>query len=305
MLTMDGLLCLWTTAALAAAHTALFGRRLRLGWWLALGRGVRPRRSDERPRGPGAGRGADGGLCPAGARTARITLRQWAAYLGVVVAVAGPWYAAIACRRTGFRRRRSSGSTTSSASWRPFDHAEPIWFHLPPLLLGMLPWTLLVARLSALPLPAVGPRRGQTAAGPRLLRAGRPLVAGVLLRRRLQTGRLHPAGLAAARPGAGLLSQRPDRGRFAAALVGQAVSSRFAVGVPGRIAGVVARRRRGPAGALPPPDPAGDRLRPGRRVAGRRVAGRVGSGNAFPGRSCAAATFAVLLAGVADPPARL
>src|SRR5207237_2477786 len=34
MLLMDGLVCLWVTAGLAAAHLALLAPRLRRGWWL-------------------------------------------------------------------------------------------------------------------------------------------------------------------------------------------------------------------------------------------------------------------------------
>ncbi len=76
-------------------------------------------------------------------RAARVGLRGWAAYLGVVAAVAGPWYAFISVAEPGF---------APSFFWRhnverfvaPFDHAEPAWFHLPLLLIGMLPWSLLL-----------------------------------------------------------------------------------------------------------------------------------------------------------------
>ena len=142
-LTMDCLLCLWTTAALAAAHAALLGRRLRVGWWLlsavACALGVLT-------KGPVALALV---AAPTAAyallerRAARITLRQWAVYLVAVLAVAGPWYAAILAAEPDF---------VWSFFWKhnvvrfvaPFDHAEPVWFHLPSLLLGMLPWTLLL-----------------------------------------------------------------------------------------------------------------------------------------------------------------
>ena len=143
MLAMDGLLCLWTTAGLAAAHTAVSGRRLRQGWWLisaaACALGILT-------KGPVAVALI---VLPTAAyvfldyRSARITFRQWTAYLGVVVAVAGPWYAAISVLEPDF---------AVAFFWKhnvvrfvaPFDHAEPVWFHLPPLLLGMLPWSLLL-----------------------------------------------------------------------------------------------------------------------------------------------------------------
>jgi 4-amino-4-deoxy-L-arabinose transferase-like glycosyltransferase len=76
-------------------------------------------------------------------RAARIRLRQWTAYLIMVAAVAGPWYIAIVAAEPGF---------AASFFWKhnvvrfmaPFDHEEPFWFHLPPLFLGMLPWSLLL-----------------------------------------------------------------------------------------------------------------------------------------------------------------
>ncbi len=142
-LTMDCLLCLWTTAGLAAAHAALVGGRFRMGWWLlsaaACALGVLT-------KGPVA---LVLVLVPTAAyalldrRSARVGLRGWAIYLAVVAAVAGPWFAAVSAAEPDF---------IVSFFWRhnvvrfvaPFDHAEPVWFHLPPLLLGMLPWSLLL-----------------------------------------------------------------------------------------------------------------------------------------------------------------
>jgi dolichol-phosphate mannosyltransferase len=167
MLTMDCLLCLWTTAGLAAAHIALaggrcatavsvvFGRnphtadtavahaegRLRWGWWLlsaaACGLGVLT-------KGPVAlvlVVVPMAAYCWLDARAARAMLHHWAAYLAVVALIAGPWYAAIIADEPEF---------AFSFFWThnvvrfvaPFDHAEPWWFHLPALVLGMLPWTL-------------------------------------------------------------------------------------------------------------------------------------------------------------------
>jgi dolichol-phosphate mannosyltransferase len=143
MLTMDCLLCLWTTAGLATAHAALLGRRLHWGWWLlsatACALGVLT-------KGPVA---LVLILVPVLAyylldrRAARVGFRHWTAYLAVVLLVAGPWYIAIIAAEPEF---------AASFFWRhnvvrflaPFDHAEPFWFHLPPLLLGMLPWSLLL-----------------------------------------------------------------------------------------------------------------------------------------------------------------
>jgi dolichol-phosphate mannosyltransferase len=143
MLTMDSLLCLWVIAGLATAQVALHASRLRWGWWLLSA-------------------GACGlGLLTKGPVTlalvtvpvlaypflnphaARPGWRAWLLYAAVAVGVACPWYASAAIADPGF---------VDYFVWRhnvlryvaPFDHEEPFWFYLPGLLLGMLPWTLVL-----------------------------------------------------------------------------------------------------------------------------------------------------------------
>jgi dolichol-phosphate mannosyltransferase len=143
MLTMDGLLCLWVVLGLAAAHVALAAPRLRRRWWLlaglACGLGLLT-------KGPVA-------LALVGVpvvaypllepRCARVGALGWAALPAVAAAVAAPWYVAVMVHEPEF---------AAYFFWKhnvvrfltPFDHAKPVWFHLPGLLLGMLPWTLLL-----------------------------------------------------------------------------------------------------------------------------------------------------------------
>ena len=79
-------------------------------------------------------------------RCPRLALRHGLAYIGVVLALAGPWYIAAA---------RAESDFTGYFFWThnvvrflaPFDHAEPVWYFLPSLLLGLLPWTLLLPGL--------------------------------------------------------------------------------------------------------------------------------------------------------------
>jgi dolichol-phosphate mannosyltransferase len=146
LLTPDSLLCLCIVAALAAAHVALQSPRLRWGWWLAsalacglglltkgpvalalvAGPVVLLRLLDQRMARPGWG---------------------WAAYPLAAAAVAAPWYAAMSVCEPDF---------AAGFFWRhnvvryvaPFDHAKPVWFHLPGVLLGMLPWALLLPGLT-------------------------------------------------------------------------------------------------------------------------------------------------------------
>jgi 4-amino-4-deoxy-L-arabinose transferase-like glycosyltransferase len=143
MLTMDGLLCLWVTAALAAAHEAVLGPALRRGWWLlagvACGLGLLT-------KGPVALVLVAGPVLAfrlLDRRCARVSLRAWVGLASVAVAVAAPWYAAVIAAMPEF---------AATFFWkhnvvrflRPFDHAKPPWFYLPELLLGLLPWTLLL-----------------------------------------------------------------------------------------------------------------------------------------------------------------
>jgi 4-amino-4-deoxy-L-arabinose transferase-like glycosyltransferase len=146
LLTPDTLLCLCVAAATAAAHLAVRGRQLRWGWWLAsavaCGCGLLT-------KGPVAlalvtvPLLAVGGLDP---RTARPGWHGWLLYLGVAAGLAAPWYAAMSVADPEF---------ATTFFWRhnvvrylaPFDHAKPVWFHLPGLLMGMLPWTLLLPGL--------------------------------------------------------------------------------------------------------------------------------------------------------------
>jgi 4-amino-4-deoxy-L-arabinose transferase-like glycosyltransferase len=144
MLNMDSLLCLWVTAALAAAHTALTsGPTLRRSWWLvaAMACGLALL-----TKGPVAFVLI---LTPLFAftrlepRCARVSLRAWALFVLLAVALAAPWYVAVILREPDF---------AYTFFWRhhverfltPFDHEKPAWFYLPGLLAGMLPWTLLL-----------------------------------------------------------------------------------------------------------------------------------------------------------------
>jgi 4-amino-4-deoxy-L-arabinose transferase-like glycosyltransferase len=143
LLTMDGLLCLWVVTAWATAHVALTEERCRWCWWLAsavaCGLGLLTkgpvasvlvfvpllaiRRLDPRV------------IAPSG--------RMVAAYVLAALGLAAPWYVAVALRDETF---------LDYFFWfhhvqrfvEPFDHAEPFWFYLPVLFLGMLPWTVLL-----------------------------------------------------------------------------------------------------------------------------------------------------------------
>ncbi len=146
MLTTNGLLSLWVIAALAAAHLALIGPNLKWRWWLlsalALGLGILT-------KGPVAlalvavplllYQRLDG-------RAVRAGLRPWLIYLAATGAIAIPWFVVVTVRDPAF---------VDYFFWThhvrrfldPIDHLQPVWYYVPLLLLGMLPWTLLLPGL--------------------------------------------------------------------------------------------------------------------------------------------------------------
>jgi 4-amino-4-deoxy-L-arabinose transferase-like glycosyltransferase len=147
LLTMNGLLCACVVTALAAGHFALCGSRLRCGWWLlsALTSGL--------------------GLLTKGPvalvlvappligyqiwqrRPGWSLVRAWLMYLSVAFAVAGPWYACIACRNPSF---------AGYFFWKhnverylaPFDHVKPVWFFSVEVFSGLFPWSIVFPLLA-------------------------------------------------------------------------------------------------------------------------------------------------------------
>ncbi len=146
MLTFDAVLCLWVTAAAAAAHVALAGPRLRRGWWLASAAACGLGLLTKGPVALVLVAGPALAFALLDRRGARPGWRDGLAYLAVAAAVALPWYAAIMYREPHFFR---------SFFWthhvvrflQPFDHEEPFWFYFPGLLAGLLPWALLLPGL--------------------------------------------------------------------------------------------------------------------------------------------------------------
>lgn len=143
MLTFDGLLCLEVTGALASAHVALDGPRPRCALWLV-----------------------SAGICGLGLLTkgpvtlalilppllvvgfidptrARLTPGLIAGYLGTAGLVAAPWYGLVIGRHPEFAGY-FFWTHNVVRFLAPFDHEEPMGFYLPGLLLGLLPWSLLI-----------------------------------------------------------------------------------------------------------------------------------------------------------------
>jgi dolichol-phosphate mannosyltransferase len=150
MLTMNGLLALFVTAALACSHFSLLtpSRRKQLLWMalagLACGLGLLTKgpvilalilpplfavtRLDRRLRRPGGA--------------------GWGAFAVAAILVGAPWYIAMCLRQPVFAGYFFWKHNVTRFV-QPFDHSGPVWEYLPGLLLGMMPWTLLVPPLAA------------------------------------------------------------------------------------------------------------------------------------------------------------
>jgi 4-amino-4-deoxy-L-arabinose transferase-like glycosyltransferase len=145
MLTPDSLLCLFVSLSWAALHLAHIESPHRWKWWLvsAVGAGL-----GVLTKGPVA-------IVLVAVPTllwhilqtgsARLSLRPVLMWAAVVLVVAAPWYVMVSLSEPAFAEH---------FFWKhnvlrylaPFDHAEPVWFYWPSLLIGTLPWCLLLPR---------------------------------------------------------------------------------------------------------------------------------------------------------------
>jgi dolichol-phosphate mannosyltransferase len=146
MLTMDSLLCLWVVLAWAAAHAAVRQRTLAWSWWClsatACGLGMLT-------KGPVALALITVPLLAfqlLDLRTARPRAVAWLVYGMIALVLAAPWFVMQAVHDPTF---------VSEFFWthnvlrfvQPVDHQGPLWYYLPGLVLGTLPWSLLLPSL--------------------------------------------------------------------------------------------------------------------------------------------------------------
>jgi dolichol-phosphate mannosyltransferase len=163
MITMDGLLGFWILSALALGQQAIQTGRLRWSYWLlsaaACGLGLLT-------KGPVTLALVAVPLLAYQAldhRTARPRGWGWPAYLATAIGLASPWFVAMAWRHPAFLREFFWTHHVVMRFVQPI-HQEPAWFFLPVLLLGMLPWTLLIPALIKLLLRRSAPARSKRSA---------------------------------------------------------------------------------------------------------------------------------------------
>jgi dolichol-phosphate mannosyltransferase len=141
MLTMNAPLALFTTATLAFGHMAMQSNRRRF-WLLAgvcCGLGLLT-------KGPIALAITLPPLIALSFLTRRVAIGSWLAFIASALAVAAPWYVAVSLRQPEF---------AAYFFWfhnivrfvQPFDHDGPPWQYLPTLIMGLLPWALLLVPL--------------------------------------------------------------------------------------------------------------------------------------------------------------
>lgn len=159
MVAMDGVLCACVLASLASGHIALAASGERKRWLVlsafACGLGILT-------KGPVA-------LVLVGVplsafayldrRCRWLSKAEAALCLGLIGLIAGPWFVGMAIAAPAAAREFFWLHNLLRFA-APLDHEKPAWFYLPGLLLGMLPWSLLL--LPLLPyLLRQGPRIGR------------------------------------------------------------------------------------------------------------------------------------------------
>jgi dolichol-phosphate mannosyltransferase len=146
MLNMDGILGLCVLCGWSAGYLATRDTRLRWRWWslsaVATAFGVLT-------KGPVA---LVLVLIPfilltlLDDRRARLGVRGLSGFAAIVAGIATPWFLLVAAASPGFNRE-FLWTHNLQRFFAPLDHEEPVWYFLPGLLLGMMPWTLLLPTL--------------------------------------------------------------------------------------------------------------------------------------------------------------
>jgi dolichol-phosphate mannosyltransferase len=143
LLTMNSLLCLCVIAALASAHLAILGPRMRMRWWLASACACAFGLLTKGPVALALVAVPLAVVTLLDSRLVRPSIRQSIWYVMLALSLAAPWYVALAVHDPEFLQY---------FFWKqnlvryvaPFDHAKPFWYFLSDVTLGMLPWSLLL-----------------------------------------------------------------------------------------------------------------------------------------------------------------
>ena len=167
MLTMNGPLALCVGLGLGLGHVAHLGSRFDRRAWLlaalATAAGVLMKGPvaivlvvgplvalclDERwglsPPETRSGRTFPEGINPSARQDSGPIWLDWLAFAAIVVAVSGPWFVSMAWTEPTFVDYFFLKHHVERFV-SPFDHVKPFWFYLPQVILGIGPWSLLLA----------------------------------------------------------------------------------------------------------------------------------------------------------------
>ncbi|HYT94816.1 MAG TPA: glycosyltransferase family 39 protein, partial [Gemmataceae bacterium] len=146
-LILDSVLALFVVLSLFTAYEAIRGRRLHWGWWTASAACCT---LAVLTKGPvalvllGPPLVACAWLRRDGPRPGLVA---WAVYVGLVVCLAAPWFVVFSARDGAFPYEFFVRHHLLRYLGEDF-HAGPIWYYLPVLLAGCLPWSFLFPSLT-------------------------------------------------------------------------------------------------------------------------------------------------------------
>jgi 4-amino-4-deoxy-L-arabinose transferase-like glycosyltransferase len=139
---MDSLLTLFTTVSLLAGYAACRGETFRTGYWALAAVSCGLGTLTKGPVAPALCLPPLLASCWMTSAGTSLRLRHWISYLGIVAAIAVPWFVVMAIRQPQyfyeFIWKHHVERFVSGLS-----HEEPMWFYVPILLIGMAPCSIL------------------------------------------------------------------------------------------------------------------------------------------------------------------
>ena len=139
---LDSLLASLVAISLFTAYEAVRNRPLNSGWWLASAAACALAVMAKGPVAVVLLVGPVVVLAWLHSSVARPSLRNWFIYLSIVAAVTIPWYVAVILRDPHFAYHFFIEHHIARFFTAEF-HQEPVWFYVPVLVGGILPWSFL------------------------------------------------------------------------------------------------------------------------------------------------------------------
>ena len=140
---LDSLFGLFVSMALLTAHEAIRGQRLRWPWWLGSAILAALAVLTKGPAGFFLVVPPVVAYCWLSKTSGGPNWRQWCLYLGLATLIAAPWFIAMTLHDPRFARHFFHEHHLRRFFSNQY-HASPFWFYAPVLLIGCLPWSLLL-----------------------------------------------------------------------------------------------------------------------------------------------------------------